>query len=528
MGERFAIATPHRAATAAGEAAFRSGGSAVDAAVTASCVLSVAYPHMTGVGGDLFALVARPSGEVVSVNGSGAAPRLIDRAAVARTHGTMPRAGPLTITVPGAVAGWATLMDLGARLGLAAAVAPAARLAREGVPVAPSLARALRGSRATVAADPGLRAVFVRGGSPLRAADPLVDGALASTLDAVATGGPDVLYRGAVGEQLVLGLSDRGALLRGSDLEAHRTDCAPPLAGRYGGAEILTAPPNSQGCLLLAILAVVERLGLGRDHLGMDAGRLATLFAAVTVLRDRGLCDPRSGPDLAASLLAPPGLDALAARVRGTAAVPRGAGGPTADPALGDTVAVVAADADGTVVSLIHSLYGAFGSGIREPRTGIIAHNRGASFVLDRDHPNALGPGRRPAHTLMPVLARSGGAITLAAGTMGGSAHPQIHASLLLAVLDRGLDPGPAVALPRWVVGGLEGEDDADGGRAAVHAEATVPEQAKAALRSSGFAIRRLGAVDEGVGHAQLIRIDPAGRLVAGSDPRADGAAAAG
>ncbi len=525
VGDRFAIATPHRAATEAGRAAFQAGGSAVDAALTASCVLSVAYPHMTGVGGDLFALVARPSGEVVAVNGSGAAAAGVVPAEVRRRHGTMPHDGPLAITVPGAVAAWGVLEGLGARRGLAAAIAPAARLAREGVAVAPSLARALAEPGAAVARDPGLAAVFVRDGAPLTAGATLRDPALAATLETIARDGPPAFYQGALGERWIRGLRTQGALLAEADLAAHQTRCSAPLVGRYGETEILTAPPNSQGCLLLAILAVVERLGLARDHLGPDAGRLARLFAAVTAERDRGLCDPAGGPDFAERLLAPAGLDRLAAQVDGSAPPPPG---PPPGRHRGDTVAVVAADADGTVVSLNHSLYGGFGSGIREPQTGIIAHNRGASFVLEPGHPNRLAPGRRPAHTLMPVLVRREGRIAVAAGTMGGSAHPQIHASLLLACLDRDLGPGPAVALPRWVVGGLGGEAAPDGAMPVVFAEAGVGAPVVASIERSGFAVQLLGPLDEGVGHAQLIVRDAAGLLRAGSDPRADGGVAVG
>ncbi len=524
------MATPHAAATAAATAQFAAGGGALDAAVAASCVLAVAYPHMTGVGGDLFALVARPSGEIVAVNGSGAAPAAIDPEQVAKANGRMPAAGPLTITVPGAVGAWATLVQLGARRGWDAILAPAAALARGGLPVAPSLARALAEERDTVRGDPGLRAVYWRNSAPLNAGDRYRDPELAATLDRLGREGPQVLYRGELGERFTAGLAERGAVLAQADLAAHETEVGPPLVRRYGAAEVCTSAPNSQGCCLLAILHVLERLGLERDLLGPDAGRHATLFAQVTAARDRGLCDPRTGADFADALLGPAGLDRLSAAVAG----PTG-GGPRRVRAGGDTVAVVAADADGTVVSLIHSLYAGFGSGIREPGTGIVAHNRGASFVLDPGHPNRLAPGRRPAHTLMPVLVRTEGRVTIATGTMGGSAHPQIHTSLLLSLLDGGLDPQAAVARPRWVVGGLDGPlppgwDGGPAGQAVgtVDAEARVPAAALASIAAAGFVVRRLGAFDEGVGHAQCLRRDARGRFEAGSDPRADGAAAVG
>ncbi|MGW6461428.1 gamma-glutamyltransferase, partial [Streptomyces sp. NPDC055078] len=188
----------------------------------------------------------------------------------------------------------------------------------------------------------------------------------------------------------------------------------------------------------------------------------------------------------------------------------------------GDTVAVVAADEEGFAVSLIQSLFHSFGSGILDPATGIVPHNRGSFFDLAPGSPNRLGGGVRPAHTLMPVLTRRAGVITGAHGTMGGKAQPQIHAQLALR-LNAGDDPAVALARPRWVIGGLGVDEPA--GVASV--ENTVPDAAVAALRGSGYRIRICADLDEQVGHGQLVRRTPDGRFHAATDPRSDGSATA-
>jgi gamma-glutamyltranspeptidase len=208
--------------------------------------------------------------------------------------------------------------------------------------------------------------------------------------------------------------------------------------------------------------------------------------------------------------------------VRGAKATAPEAVAPQSRP-TGDTIAVVTADGEGRGVSLIQSLFYGFGSQLLEPDTGIVAHNRGACFVTDPSHPNALAPRRRPAHTLMPVVVQRGGRLAAVAGTMGGYAQPQIDATVLLRCLGRGEPPADAVAAPRWTVGGL----DRDEGAPLVEAESGVPEAAAEAIVAAGFSIGWVDPATNPLGHAQLIRAGGA-TLEAGSDPRSDGGAMAG
>jgi gamma-glutamyltranspeptidase len=515
-GRRFAAATPHSAATEAALAAFEAGGNAVDAALAANAVLAVVYPHMCGIGGDLFALVADSSTRAV-VNGSGAAASALDAAAVRAERGSMPAEGPLTISVPGTVAAWDELARRFGRLPLAAATAPAIECAERGVPLAGSVAHAVVTHSGRLQADPGLSALFLPDGRPLEAGERLVQPELAATLRDIARSGSQAFYEGEVGARLIAGLARMGSPLTPGDLRRHTTEITAPLARPYRRLEVLVPPPNSQGFLLLEILGCIERGGLVADHLGAEAAVLARLFLLASADRDRFLADPRRVRVAVDRLLSGDHADELLAEAKAMAGRPV-----DGRRATGDTVGVVAAEEGGLWVSMNQSLYGVFGSGILEPETGIICHNRGSYFSLDPAAANHLVGGARPAHTLMPVMVLSDGRPVVASATMGGSAHAQIHAEVLTGIIDGRRDAWESIRNPRWLVGGLQ-----RGGGSVVFAEGRVPGETIARLRSSGLEVQVLAPVDEQVGHAQLIARTDDGELAAASDPRADGAAGA-
>jgi gamma-glutamyltranspeptidase/glutathione hydrolase len=574
-----ALATPHSAATDAGRAAFADGGTAVDAALAACATLTVVYPHMCSLGGDAIALVHAPDGIVTCVNGSGAAPAALDaarvRAALERdpapvTRTGMPQRGPHTVTVPGVLAAWETLRGSGARHDLARLLRPAIEDARDGCAVSRSLAGTLAWEPGVFATDPGLRDVFFRGGRPRGGGpghdpEPLCEGdvfrqpALAASLETLARHGVAAFYEGALGGDFVAGLRALGSLMTVDDLARHATDVCAPLRHAAFGHEFLTAPPNSQGYVLLQLLAAMELFAveaesqsgavttpsssptpsLPPDPFGPAAGALARLFRLASDERDRRLCDPRVHDVPLDELLSPSHARALARRAGafGDAAhdgpdaltdgpVGTPGTGPQSDPAAGDTIACVAADSDGWGVSVIQSLYNGFGAAILEPSTGIVAHDRGACFSLDPDSPNVVAGGKRPLHTLMPVMVRRQGRLTIVAGTMGGEAQPQIHAQILSRLL-RGADaettrataestpPGDlagAVAAPRWIYD--EGE---------LWAEAGVPAPCLDTLRGTDMSVTVLDDLDETIGHAQYVFVGEEGPKDATSDPRSDG-----
>jgi gamma-glutamyltranspeptidase len=531
-GDRWAVATPHPAASEAAAAAFAAGGNAVDAALHAAVTLAVVYPHMCGVGGDLFALVQNPDGKLVAIDSSGRAPAGADPDGLRAVHGTsMPEVGPETITVPGAIRGWDSVHGQGAvrpwREAFGAAIEAA-----EGFPVSRDLAWSIARRADELRSDPGFAEVFFADGIPSEG-DRLVQPALARTLRILADDGEDSFYAGDVGARFVDGLRALGTPISTDDLAEHTADLRPPLRGRYRGLDISVTPPGSQGFVLLEALAAVERLEIDPDPTGPDAATLARILMAASSDRDRHLADPEAMTIHVSALLDDGHIAALCDVVRGSLdghpvssllppnvhGQPNAPGGPHVP---GDTIALVAADADGWGVSLIQSLYSGFGAGILEPATGIVPHDRGACFTLEPGHPNELAPGKRPAHTLMPVAVHRDGDLVALAGTRGGHGQPQIDLMALVRAFDLGLDPFEAVAGPRWLVGGMSPLR----GEPWIEAEASVPEAVSASFERGGFHVEILGQIDRAVGHAQLLRIDGA-TLVAGSDPRADGGALA-
>ena len=423
----------------------------------------------------------------------------------------MPEHGPLTITVPGAVSGWAALVGLGASSG-----SPGVRVGRRGR--ARRRRRALPSPRASHRAGPPVRrprhARGFRAGrhAALGGPDAPATGT-GSTLKTFAEHGPAALYGGEVGARLVEGLRAHGSPMTLKDLASHGPELDPPLAARYRDLHVSVVPPNSQGFALLEMLLAAERLEIDPDPLGAEAALLAEVFAAAsaTATGTTRIPGPHGSP-----------WGHCSTRVTSRRCATRSARGPVevARRPHGDTIALVSADGDGRAVSLIQSLYDGFGSGILEPATGIVGHNRGSAFSLDPGSPNVLAGGKRPAHTLMPVMVHREGRLAAVAGSMGGGGQPQINFQNLVRLFDLGMDPEATLAAPRWTVWGHRGDGF-------VRVEGTVPEAASSRLAEAGFRIHLLDDVDEAVGHAHMILPRPDGTLEVGSDPRADGGALA-
>ncbi|MFL5994353.1 MAG: gamma-glutamyltransferase [Streptomyces sp.] len=500
---RLVLAAPHPAALVAARQAAERGGNAVDAALAAAAALTVVYPHQCSVGGDLIALVHSPGGAVHAVLSAGAAAQDVDIAALRAAGPRMPAQGPHTVTVPGVVAGWTALATAHGTPGaLAAALRDAAALAEDGATVSAGLAQAVRERAAQIAADPGLTALLTGPhGEPLGNGDPLPQPRLAAVLRALADD-PSSFYRGAVAEALADGLRRAGSPLTAADLAAHRAETVEALTLDLAGTRWWTAPPPSQGASLLAVLesAVTAAKLPAPDRTADLVARCQDAAAA----RDRLLGDPHSTRVDLDGLLRPAPLAG--------SQPPR----PPSRPA-GDTVAVTAVDSSGLAVSLIQSVYQTFGSGICDPDTGIVLHNRGSAFSLQPGHPGLVGPGRRPPHTLCPVLGRSAG-LLLAAGCQGGRAQPQILAQTVPDLMDPTADPAAVLGRPRWVVGSRDiGQD-----QQTLLAEPESVPAVSAAFRSPLPVVVTPGPNDL-AGHAQAVRLSADGRLEGASDPRADG-----
>lgn len=521
------VTSPHSLASAAGVEVLRAGGSAVDAAIAASAVLSVVYPHMTGLGGDAFWLIhdARQG----SVRYLGAAGRAAAAATLewfrSRGFDEIPLRGiiPATLTVPGAVDGWVAAHAASGRLPLARDLSAAIGHAREGFPVTARLARFAADTAEVLAASPETAAIFLPGGRPPRPGQPMRNPDLARTLETIAASGRAGFYEGEVAREMARHAQAHGGFFVEADFQGQRAEWGEPLAGTYRGVTIYQTPPPTQGFTVLEMLNLVEPFELGRmEYLGPDHVHLLVQAKMIAFHdRDRVLADPGFARVPVERLLSPAYADSRRALIDPARALPWDAV-PTAGSLAGDTVYVAAVDADGNAASLIHSLYGVFGSGVVAGRTGVLLQNRSAYFSLDPAHPNRLEPGKRPLHTLIASLAFRDGRLWQVVGCMGADGQPQIHVQVYTALIDWGADIQEAVEAPRWLSGRFVLGDPRD----LLNLEDRFPAATLPELERRGHRIHRWGAWSEVAGHAHGITIDPAtGVRIGGADPRSDGAA---
>jgi gamma-glutamyltranspeptidase/glutathione hydrolase len=457
------VATSQPLATRAGLRMLERGGNAADAALAAAAVLCVTEPMSTGIGGDCFALVWR-DGRLEGLDAAGPAPRSADPAAPVELH------GPRSVTVPGAVAGWAAFAERHGRLGLDACLADAIEAAEQGFAVAPRTA-----------------AIWQRVGGPAEFGQPPHVGdvvrlpELGATLRRIAGEGPAGFYRGPVAASIAA-----ASWLEEDDLAGFEARWVEPLRLTYRGTEVAELPPPTQGVVALEALGLLER----------SSPSLASRVRCAKLALEDGLARVRDGADVY-ELIDPAYLD----RRR------RGEEASVAEPA-GGTVYLCAVDGDRMAVSFIQSLFEAFGSGVVAPGTGVVLQNRGACFAVS----GAVEPGRRPYHTIIPGMLLRDGSLLGPFGVMGGFIQTQAHMQLVSALVDDGLDPQAALDRPRFRVDGdlvrlEEGlwERDAD-------------------LEPLGYrTVRETDAFGFGGGQAILVQGDA---LMGGSDPRKDGYAA--
>ena len=504
-------ATSHPLASLAAIETLRADGNAADAAVAAVAVLCVIEPHMTGIGGDCFAMIDVPGRPVWGYNGSG---RSAARASVQALRAQGMRSIALdsihAVTVPGAIDAWAAILAAHGRFGLDRALAPAIRYAADGFPVAPRVAWDWSRLVDKLRADPGATRHYLFDGHAPNEGDVIKLPALARTLVTIAAKGPRAFYEGPIAEEMAATVAARGSFLTVEDFAQHRGDVVAPITSSYRGLDVLELPPNGQGLTALVLLNILERfdlaaldpLGAEPFHIMLEAARLAY------AVRDTHIADPAHMRTAVSALIDKSFAATLAARIDRARRVPL----PTAPTPGSNTVYLTVVDRDRMAVSLINTLFSNFGVGICTERSGIMLTNRGACFVLDPGHPNCFGPRKRPLHTVIPGLAYRDGRCELAFGVMGAHYQPMGHVQLVSNVVDYGMDVQAAIDAPRAFFGG----------------EQTLVERGLPRASIEGLIARGHDVVVAALpwGGAQAIRIDAArGVLIGGSDPRKDGCA---
>ena len=507
---RHVVATTQPLAAQAGLRMLLAGGNAVDAALATAIALTVVEPIMNGIGGDLYALVWDGS-KLHGLDATGAAPRAWTPQHFAG-RAEMPRSGWDSVTVPGQVSGWAALSQRFGRLPFERLFEPAIDYAERGFPLSPVIAGAWPMLAGLVAEQPGFAEAFLPGGRAPQAGETWRFADQARTLAEIAATKGESFYRGALAERLVAHAAAHGGAMTADDLAAQQARWVDPLSQRYRGVVLHELPPNGQGIAAQMALGLLAHHELRAPdtadtlHLQIEAMKLA--FADLHA----HVADPRTMRVQAADLLDP---GYLAGRARSID--PRRAAMPAAgQPRAGGTVYLAAADGDGGMVSLIQSNYYAFGSGVVVPGTGIALHNRGWNFSLEPGHPNEVGPGKKPLHTIIPgFVTGADGSPRMAFGVMGGFMQAQGHVQMVCRHADFGQNPQAMIDAPRFMVHPQTG---------VVKLEQGVAPDVAAELAARGHRIEGVPWGHLDFGAAQIV-LHCGDHWLAASDGRRDGQA---
>ncbi|XQA79099.1 gamma-glutamyltransferase [Xanthomonas sacchari] len=431
----------------------REGGSAVDAAIAANAALGLMEPTGNGVGGDLFAIVWDPKTQkLYGYNGSGRSPKALTLAEFQRRGlKEIPATGPLPVSVPGAVDGWFALHDRFGRRTMAQNLSPAIRYARDGHPVAETIAYYWDRSVPRLSQYPGFKEQFTIDGHAPRKGELWKNPNLADTLQQIADGGRDAFYKGPIARTIDAYFKANGGFLRYEDLASHHGEWVEPVSTNYRGYDVWELPPNSQGIAALQMLNILEGYDFSRIpfgsaehvHLFTEAKKLA--FAD----RARFYADPAFQPAPLARLISKDYAAQRRALISMDRALKEVQPGTPKQLEEGDTIYLTVADADGMMVSLIQSNYRGMGSGMAPPGLGFILQDRGEMFVLQKDHPNGYAPGKRPFQTIIPAFVTKDGKPWLSFGVMGGAMQPQGHVQILMNLIDFHMNLQEAGDAPR-------------------------------------------------------------------------------
>jgi gamma-glutamyltranspeptidase/glutathione hydrolase len=540
MAEKFSVfagngmvASSQPLATLAGLCVLMNGGNAIDAAVATAAVLGVVEPMSIGIGGDAFALLY--SGKDKSIKALDASGRSPYAASLdfcrENKFDQMPQRGIHSVTVPGAVHGWATLLRSYGTRKLGELLQPAIRHAEEGFPVAELTAESWHESESRLKDDEGASINYLAHGRAPKAGEVFRNPRMANTLRRIADEGPDLFYKGDIAEKIVRCSESKGGLFTLKDFADHSSDWVEPITANYRGYDVYELPAATHGFVTLEMLKILESFALepmgqaSADvlHLMIEAKKLAFLD------RDTYLAD-RDFMNVAVNdLFSAERVKASRARIRMDRAadeletVPLSATPSVSPPRRGrmkeganeaDTEYLAAADSEGNLVSFIQSNFMGFGSGVVEPETGIILQNRGHLFSLDESHPNCIGPHKRCVHTLMPGMIFQNGKPYAALGLKGGHVQPQVQVQIICNLIDFAMTVQEAISAPRFNhLNGME-----------VGLEPGIAPTAAEELTRRGHKI--ITGTPESFGGAHAIVIDPkSGIFLGGSDPRKGGCA---
>ncbi len=515
------VATSHTLASQAGAQILARGGSAIDAAIAANAVLGVTEPMMNGVGGDLFLIYwDAKTGKLYGLNSSGWAPRGLSIEYL-KQKGIfqMPQAGIDSVTVPGAVEGWAKAHARFGKLPWKDLFTPAIYYAEHGYPVPELIHGFWEDAAQALKQTPEAERIYLPAGKVPEIGEMFSNPDLGKTLRLIAEGGRDAFYRGEIAQSIVATSTELGGTMKPDDLADFSAEWVEPISIDYHGWKVYELPPNGQGMAALEMLNIMSTLQ--PDKAGPLApmelhNRIEAMKLAYSDLY-RYNADPRFAKVPVKGLLAPDYAKLRASLIDPAKANCTPASG---SPARSDTTYLAAVDKDGNIASLIQSNYDAFGSGVAVKGRGFVLQDRGGLFVLDPSHPNALAPRKRPFHTIIPAFMEQGD-VHIGFGIMGGANQPLAHAQFVSNFVDYGMNIQAALSEPRFTVRPTEQGIGCD-----IIIESRVPAETLTELEKKGHKFKVRKEYSTAMGRGQVVLHNSRSNVnFAASDPRADGSA---
>lgn len=510
------VASSQPLASQVGLEVLKRGGNAVDASIAMAAVLNVTEPMMTGIGGDMFALVYwSKTRELKGLNASGRAPRALNLDYFKKKRiKSMPDIGMEPITVPGAFDGWVTMVEKYGTMKLADLLAPAIEYAENGFPVMEKAAADWADSVAKLKRTPASASNYLVDGRAPRPGEIFRQKNLARTFRTLARGGRDAFYKGQIARAIVDYCEKNGGFLSMRDFAEHKSEWVEPIATDYRGYKVYECPPNGQGLTALLTLNILEGFDLASMSTRPDLYYHTLIEATKLAFADRNkyIADPAFAKVPVAELLSKDYAAGRRALIHPDRIIESPEPGVVVNHS--DTVYFTVVDKDRNAVSFINSIFESFGSGIVAGDTGIVLHDRGAGFSLDPAHVNRLEPAKRPFHTIIPSMVFKEGKLFMSFGVMGGAIQPQGHVQVLTNFIDMGMNLQQAIEAPRYRY--LSGKR--------VLFEDAMTDPVIKSLIDRGH--QRASQAGASMGGGQAIMIDQAsGTLMGASDPRKDGMA---
>ncbi|MBK3517921.1 gamma-glutamyltransferase [Carboxylicivirga marina] len=503
----------------------KEGGNAIDAAIAANATLGLMEPTGCGVGGDLFAIVwDAKSKQLYGLNGSGRSPKslTIDYFNQQKLN-KIPSYGPLPVSVPGCVDAWFELHERFGLLKMKKILSPAIHYAENGFPLSELIAHYWGRSVEFHSKYPNVTDTYTINGKAPEKGDIFKNPYLAETYRQLAKQGKEYFYKGEIAQTITQFIKEQGGFIEMTDMVEHYSQWVQPVSVNYRGYDIWELPPNGQGITALQMLNILKGFEFEKYEYGTPRHIHLVTEAKKLAFEDRAkYYADMDMQDVPVDELLSEGYAVQRRQLINTNKAGKYDAGTISN---GETIYLTVADKWGNMVSLIQSNYRGMGSGMVPPKLGFMLQNRGELFSLNKDDANALEPGKRPFHTIIPAFVTKEGAPVMSFGVMGGDFQPQGHVQVIMNILDFGMNIQEAGDAPRFSHAGSSSPTGIKANnKGQVNIETGFSDETILGLTKMGH---KVGFSPGGYGGYQAIWYDKKRKIYIGaSESRKDGMAA--